>query len=59
MLLLTHRIGESIFIGDQIVAKVLDVLREDKVRLGIEVPAETKVQRAEQCEPSQMKSPPH
>ena len=58
MLLLTRRIGESIFISDQIVVKVLDVLSEDKVRLGIEAPAETKVQRAERCEHSQMKRPP-
>ena len=52
MLLQTRRIGESIFIGEGIVVKVVDVISEERVRIGVEAPAEIKVQRAEQSEPA-------
>jgi carbon storage regulator len=51
LLLLTRRVGESIFIGDHIVVKLHSVSAEgETVRLGIEAPKETKIQRAEQFE---------
>lgn len=48
MLYLTRRVGESIFIGDQIVVKLHSVTADgDTVRLAIEAPKEVKIQRAE------------
>lgn len=46
MLVLSRKRGEDILIGDNIVIKVVDI-RGDKVRLGIQAPAETPVHRWE------------
>ncbi|SIT83393.1 carbon storage regulator CsrA [Microbacterium sp. RU33B] len=46
MLVLTRRIGERVLIGDDIEITVLDV-KGDSVRIGIQAPRETRVQRAE------------
>jgi len=46
MLVLTRRLGESIFIGDQIRIKVVAVGR-DRIRLGIEAPVGVRVDRRE------------
>jgi carbon storage regulator len=44
MLILTRTIGTAVMIGDHIVLKVIQV-NGDKVRLGIEAPRETQIQR--------------
>ena len=44
MLALTRSAGTAIMIGDHIVLKVIEV-NGDKVRLGIEAPRETQIQR--------------
>ncbi|MCR2813997.1 carbon storage regulator CsrA [Microbacterium sp. zg.Y1090] len=46
MLVLTRRIGERVIIGDDIEVTVLDV-KGDSVRIGIQAPRETRIQRAE------------
>jgi carbon storage regulator len=46
MLVLTRRRDEAIIIGDDIVVSVVDI-RDDKVRLGIQSPAEVPVHRRE------------
>ncbi|WP_243230366.1 carbon storage regulator CsrA [Microbacterium sp. CIAB417] len=46
MLVLTRRIGESVLIGDEIEVTILDV-KGDSVRIGIQAPRETRIQRAE------------
>lgn len=46
MLVLSRQRDESIMIGDDIVIRVVDI-RGDKVRLGIEAPAEVSVHRQE------------
>lgn len=46
MLVLTRRIGERVLIGDDIEVTVLDV-KGDSVRIGIQAPRETRIQRAE------------
>ncbi len=46
MLVLTRRIGERVLIGDDIELTVLEV-KGDSVRLGIQAPRETRIQRAE------------
>ena len=46
MLVLTRKRDERIMIGDQISLMVVDI-RGDKVRLGIEAPAEVAVHRSE------------
>lgn len=46
MLVLTRRIGERVLIGDDIEITVLDV-KGDQVRLGIQAPRQTRIQRAE------------
>ncbi len=46
MLVLTRRIGERVLIGDDIEVTVLEV-KGDSVRLGIQAPRETRIQRAE------------
>jgi carbon storage regulator len=64
MLVLSRKRDERIVIGDNIVITVVDV-RGDKVRLGIEAPAEVPVHRQEVLEAmrrgssdSQPKAPP-
>ena len=44
--MLTRRIGERVLIGDDIEVTVLEV-KGDSVRLGIQAPRETRIQRAE------------
>lgn len=46
MLVLTRKVDERIMIGEDIVITVVDI-RGDKVRLGIEAPAEIPVHREE------------
>jgi carbon storage regulator len=46
MLVLTRRIGESVLIGGEITVTVLDI-KGDSIRLGIDAPRETRIQRAE------------
>ncbi|HTN54904.1 MAG TPA: carbon storage regulator CsrA [Microbacterium sp.] len=46
MLVLTRRIGESVLIGDEIEVTLLDV-KGDSVRIGINAPRTTRIQRSE------------
>lgn len=46
MLVLSRRVGQRIFIGDQIVIQVVDN-RGDKVRIGIEAPDDVVIDREE------------
>jgi len=46
MLVLTRKIGERVIIGDDVVITVLEA-RNDKVRLGIDAPADVPVYREE------------
>ncbi|SEB89255.1 carbon storage regulator, CsrA [Paramicrobacterium humi] len=46
MLVLTRRIGERVLIGDDVELTVLDV-KGDSVRIGVQAPRETRIQRAE------------
>jgi carbon storage regulator len=46
MLVLTRKIGEKIFIGDNIHITVVDV-KGDNVRIAVEAPREVKVYRGE------------
>ncbi len=43
---LTRRSGEEICIGDDVIVKIISI-QGDKVRLGIEAPADVSVDRAE------------
>lgn len=49
MLVLSRRVGEQILIGDDIVVTILDS-RGDGVRIGIDAPRSTRVNRAEVVE---------
>ena len=49
MLVLSRRVGEKILIGDDIVVTILDS-RGDGVRIGIDAPRSTRVNRAEVVE---------
>jgi carbon storage regulator CsrA len=49
MLVLSRKIGECVVIGDNVTVRVLEV-RGNKIRVGIEAPAETKVLREELCQ---------
>lgn len=46
MLVFTRQRGESIFIGDNIKVTIVDI-RGDKVRMGIEAPADVSIHRQE------------
>ncbi|UUT36067.1 carbon storage regulator CsrA [Microbacterium elymi] len=46
MLVLTRRIGESVLIGDDVTITVLEV-KGDSIRIGIDAPRSTRIQRAE------------
>lgn len=46
MLVLSRFIGEKLYIGDDVVIQVVSV-RGDKVKIGVEAPAEVKAMRAE------------
>ncbi len=46
MLVLTRRVGEKVLIGDDIELTVLEV-KGDSIRLGIDAPRSTRIQRAE------------
>jgi carbon storage regulator len=46
MLVLTRRVGESVLIGDDVEVTVLDV-KGDSVRIGVNAPRSTRIQRAE------------
>jgi len=52
MLVLTRKVGESIKIGDDIYIRVVQV-KGKQVRIGVEAPRETKVQREELKEKAQ------
>lgn len=47
MLILTRRIGESIIIGDNIIVKFLGKNSYGEIRIGIEAPKETPINREE------------
>lgn len=46
MLALTRKIGERIFIGDNIILTIVDI-KGDSIRLGIDAPKEVKIYRGE------------
>ncbi len=46
MLVLTRKVGEKIFIGDDVYITVVDV-KGDSVRIAVEAPREVKVYRGE------------
>jgi carbon storage regulator len=46
MLVLTRRVGEALFIGDQVVVTVLDI-KGDQSRIGIDAPKSIPVHRSE------------
>ena len=46
MLVLTRKVGEGIRIGDDVIIRVIQV-KGKQVRIGVEAPRETKVQRDE------------
>ncbi|MGB3731800.1 carbon storage regulator CsrA [Microbacterium sp.] len=46
MLVLTRRVGESVLIGGEIEVTLLDI-KGDSVRIGVNAPRETRIQRAE------------
>ncbi len=46
MLVLTRKLGEKLYIGNDIVITVVDIDRS-KIRLGIEAPREMKIMRTE------------
>ncbi|QAY60059.1 carbon storage regulator [Microbacterium protaetiae] len=46
MLVLTRRIGESVLIGGEVTVTVLDV-KGDSIRIGVDAPRSTRIQRAE------------
>jgi carbon storage regulator len=46
MLVLTRRVGESILIGGDIEVTLLDI-KGDSIRIGVNAPRETRIQRAE------------
>ena len=56
MLVLSRQRDESIMIGDNIVVTIVDI-RGDKVRLGINAPAEIPVHRQEVYEAIQRENP--
>ena len=47
MLVLTRKVEEEIFIGDDIVIKVAGVTQDGRVRLGVTAPREIPVDRGE------------
>lgn len=46
MLVLTRKIGESVLIGGEIEVTLLDI-KGDSIRLGVQAPRETRIQRSE------------
>ena len=46
MLVLTRRIGESVLIGGEVTVTVLDI-KGDSIRIGVDAPRTTRIQRAE------------
>ncbi len=46
MLVLTRRIGEKVLIGDDVEVTILDI-KGDSIRIGIDAPRSTRIQRAE------------
>lgn len=46
MLVLTRRIGERVLIGDDVEVTILDI-KGDSIRIGIDAPRTTRIQRAE------------
>jgi carbon storage regulator len=49
MLVLSRKLNEEILIGDRVTLKVLDV-RRGRVKIGIDAPADVRVQRKEQVD---------
>ena len=56
MLVLTRKVGEEILIGDQIYIKVIEI-SGNKVRLGIDAPANLRIYREEILAKSQKREP--
>lgn len=52
MLVLTRKVGEGIKIGDDVIIRVIQV-KGKQVRIGVEAPKETKVQRDELRSPTE------
>jgi carbon storage regulator len=46
MLILTRRVGESLFVGDDVIVTVLGV-KGNQVRIGVDAPVEVPVHREE------------
>ena len=55
MLVLTRKVGESIKVGEDIYIRVVQV-KGKQVRIGVEAPRKTKVQREELKEKTQVES---
>ncbi len=53
MLILSRKIGESVIINDTIEVKVIEI-NGDKIKLGIDAPAEVKVLRNELCQTAEV-----
>ena len=47
MLVLSRKLGEKVFIGDNICITIVDTERNNKVRLGIEAPKDIRIEREE------------
>ncbi|HEY6131824.1 MAG TPA: carbon storage regulator CsrA [Halioglobus sp.] len=47
MLILTRRVGESITIGDNVTVTIMNVQRNQGVRIGVDAPKEVAVHREE------------
>lgn len=52
MLVLSRKIGEKIFIGDNVCITVVDIGTRGKIRLGIEAPRDVPVYRQELLPPT-------
>lgn len=53
MLILSRKIGESVIINETIEVKVIEI-NGDKIKLGIDAPAEVKVLRNELCQTAEV-----
>lgn len=53
MLCITRKIGERVYIGEQVCVTVLDVQRNGAVKLGIDAPADLRILREELREKEQ------
>lgn len=51
MLVLTRKCGEDLFIGDNVIVKIIDI-KGGRVQLGIEAPNNIRIRRTESCQPA-------